>query len=321
MSAKREKVRFTSGGVECAAWHYPGTNGGCVVMAGGFGVTKEPATDLFARRFHEAGFTVLAFDYRHLGESGGQPRQVVRVREQLADSRAAIRFAATLPGVDPARLALWGFSSSGGHVFRVAAGDTQLAAAIAQTPNADGLAVSRNATRHQKPLAMLSLAARGILDALGGLIGRPPLLVPLGGRPGTVAALTTPDTLDADRALNPDGRYPDWRQEAAARSALSLGLYRPGRHAHRVSVPLLVLVCEHDRSALPGPATRAAERAPHGELVRLPGGHYAPFLDGHEQAAEAELSFLRKHLLDSPSATTPPQRGSGRTDTCVQPAN
>jgi pimeloyl-ACP methyl ester carboxylesterase len=31
----------------------------------------------------------------------------------------------------------------------------------------------------------------------------------------------------------------------------------------------------------------------------MPGGHYEPFLGGHEQAVEAELSFLRRHLLDS----------------------
>jgi fermentation-respiration switch protein FrsA (DUF1100 family) len=320
VSVEREKVRFASGGEECAAWHYPGNNGACVVMAGGFGVTKEPATDLFASRFTGAGFTVLAFDYRHLGESGGQPRQVVRVREQLADSLAAIRFAATLPGVDPARLALWGFSSSGGHALRLAATRTPLAAAIAQTPNADGLAVSRNAARHQKPLAMLGLAARGALDALGSLVGRPPLLVPLAGRPGTVAALTTPDTLDGDRALDPDGRYPDWQREAAARSTLSLGVYRPGRHAHRTLIPLLVLVCEEDQSALPGPAIRAAKRAPHGELVRLPGGHYAPFLEGHDRATEAELSFLRRHLLAPAQETTMPRSTSGRNDACVQPA-
>ena len=111
-SMEREKIRFVSGDTECAAWHYPGTNGGCVVMAGGFAVTKEPGTDLFARRFHEAGFSVLAFDYRHLGESGGQPRQVQRVGEQLADWRAAIGCARALPGVDPARIAIWSFSAS-----------------------------------------------------------------------------------------------------------------------------------------------------------------------------------------------------------------
>jgi predicted alpha/beta hydrolase len=70
-SDEREKVHLRSGKTTCAAWHYPGTNGAYVIMAGGLAVTKEPGTDRFATRFHEAGFTVLAFDYRHLGESGG----------------------------------------------------------------------------------------------------------------------------------------------------------------------------------------------------------------------------------------------------------
>ncbi|MGH3380263.1 MAG: alpha/beta hydrolase, partial [Actinoallomurus sp.] len=155
VSVVREKVRFVSGDAECAAWHYPGRNGACVVMAAGFGVTKEPGTDRFAERFNDAGFAVVAFDFRHFGESGGRPRQVARVGEQLADYDAAIAFAATLPGVDPDRIGVWGFSSSGGHVFRVAARNPRLAAAIAQTPNADGLAATRNAARHQKPLAQL----------------------------------------------------------------------------------------------------------------------------------------------------------------------
>ena len=293
------------------AWHYPGTNGACVIMAGGFAVTKEPGTDQFAKRFHEAGFSVLAFDYRHLGESGGQPRQVVRVREQLEDWRAAISFAAGLAEVDPARLAIWAFSASGGYVFSLAARDPRLAAAIAQTPNADNLAASRNAARYQKPVAMLRFTGRGILDAVGALAGRPPRLVPLAGAPGTVALLTTPDSADGGAALNPGGRYPGWEQAVAARSALRLAVWRPGRLASSVRCPLLVVVCDQDQSALARPAVRAAGRAPGAELVRLPGGHYAPFLDAHEQAVAAELSFLRRHLLDAdrPVAAVDSARG------------
>jgi len=298
MNVEREQVRFVSGDPECAAWHYPGTNGGCVIMAGGFAVTMGPGTDLFAKRFNAAGFTVLAFDYRHVGDSGGQPRQIQRIREQLADWQAAIAFAPTLPGVDPNRVAIWGFSLSGGHVLRVASRNPQLAAAIAQTPNADGPAATRNAARHQKPLAVLRFTGRAILDAFGSVAGRQPLLVPLAAEPGTVALLTTPDALDGGKALDPDNTYPDWQQEVAARSALRVGLYRPGRSASRVRCPLLVLVCDEDQSALAEPGVRAAKRAPRGELVRIPGGHYEPFLGGHEQAAEAELSFLRRHLLD-----------------------
>jgi fermentation-respiration switch protein FrsA (DUF1100 family) len=302
MAAERQKVRFSSGGTECAAWYYPGTTGACVVMAGGFAVTKEPATDQFARRFSEAGLGVLAFDYRHLGESGGQPRQVAGVAGQLADWDAALAYAATRPGVDPARLAIWSFSASGGHVFRVAARHPGLAAAIAQTPNADGLAAARNAARYQQPLALARLTGRGLLDALGALARRPPRLVPLAGERGTVAVVTTPDVADGDAALNPGGRYPDWQQAVAARSVLRLSWYRPGRAARRVRGPLLVLACDQDQTALPGPAIRAARRASRGELVRLPGGHYAPFLEQHERAVEAQLGFLRRHLLEPVTA-------------------
>lgn len=293
----REKVRFVSGGTECVAWYYPGTTGACVIMAGGGAVTKEPGTDLFAKRFTEAGFAVLAFDYRHLGESGGEPRQIVRIGEGVEDWQAAIDFAATLPGVDPDRLAIWGFSLSGGHILRVAAANPRLAGAIAQTPNADGLASARNANRYQKPLAMLRVTARTLLDALGGLLGRRPLLIPLAGKPGTVSMLTTPDALDGDRALSPGNKYPEWQQEIAARSILPIVLYRPGRLASRIQSPLLVLVCDQDEVALAEPGTRAAKHAPQGELHRMPGGHYAPFLEGHEEAVEAQLSFLRRHLL------------------------
>ncbi|HEY7432993.1 MAG TPA: alpha/beta fold hydrolase [Streptosporangiaceae bacterium] len=308
--ATREKVRFASGGTECAALHYRGTNGGCVIMAGGAAVTKEPGTDLFARRFHDAGFSVLAFDHRHFGESGGQPRQVIRIGEQLDDWQAAIGFAASLPGVDPTRIAVWGFSLAGGHAFRLAAAHPELAAVVAQTPLADGRAVAPNALRHMTPLALLRLTAMGVADAAGRLLRRPPLLVPLAGEPGSVATLTTPDALDGAHALSPGNKYPDWQQAVAASWVLRAGFYRPGRYASRVRCPLLVVACEQDQTVLAGPAVAAAGRAPRGELVRLPGGHYAPFLGGHEQAVAAELSFLRRHLLDHPRTGHPAPAGS-----------
>ncbi|HEX3811661.1 MAG TPA: alpha/beta fold hydrolase [Mycobacteriales bacterium] len=295
MSVEREKVRFVSGGTECVAWHYPGSNGACVVMAGGFAVPRGPATDLFATQFHNAGFGVLAFDYRGVGESGGQPL-VLPIRRQLEDWQAALDFARTLPGVDASRISIWGFSASGGHIFRVAARNPQLTAAIAQTPNADGVAGGRNAAQYQKPLAMLRFTGRGILDVLGSLVGRPPRIVALTGPPGTVSMLTTPDSLDGDRALNAD-RYPEWRKVVATRSALRLTTYRPGRLASQIRCPLLVVVCDQDQTSPAGPAVKAANRAPRGELVRMPGGHYEPFLDGHEQAAATQISFLRRHLL------------------------
>jgi pimeloyl-ACP methyl ester carboxylesterase len=152
---------------------------------------------------------------------------------------------------------------------------------------------------------MLRLMGRSMLDTLGGIVGRQPLLVPLAGEPGTVSMLTTPDGLDGDRALNPGNKYPEWQQQIAARSVLPIALYRPGRDASRIQCPLLVLVCDQDQTAPAEPAVLAAKHTPRAEIVRMPGGHYEPFLGGHEQAIEAELSFLRRHLLDRSLADRP----------------
>jgi pimeloyl-ACP methyl ester carboxylesterase len=143
---------------------------------------------------------------------------------------------------------------------------------------------------------MLHFTGRALLDALGGLLRRPPRLVALTGPPGTLAMLTTPDTMDGERALHATD-HPDWQQQVAARSALRIGFYRPGRYLPRIESALLVLVCDQDQTSLAEPAVRAAGRAPRAELVRMPGGHYEPFLGGHERAVEAELSFLDRHLL------------------------
>jgi predicted alpha/beta hydrolase len=284
----REKVSFTSGGVACAAWHYPGTNGGCVIMAAGFGVTKEPGTDRFAERFNAAGFSVLAFDFRRLGESGGLPRQVARIPDQLDDWRAAVKFAHELPGVE--RVALWSFSLTGGQVVQLAAEDLGLAAAIAQSPNVDGPAALRNASKYQKPADALRLLGRAVVGSRR--------LVPLAAPPGTVALLNTPDAQDGTTVF---AGYDDWERAIAARSVLPAAFYRPAKYASAVRCPVLYVVCSDDRSALAAPALKAAAQSDLASVLKVPGGHYAPFLDEHEVVVDAEIGFLTKHLVTAPA--------------------
>jgi pimeloyl-ACP methyl ester carboxylesterase len=293
---ERRAVRFAADGADCAAWHYPGTNGACVVMAGGFAVPKEPATDLFAKGFAAVGYSVLAFDYRGLGESEGEPRLVLSAADAVADWLAAVEFARGLPEVDPAKVAVWGFSASGGFVLEAAAAQPELAAAIAQTPLASAPAAMPRVARYSTPWAQLRLLASGLLDTIGGAVGRHPILVPLAGPRGTVAMLSTPDALDGTAALDAD-HHPRWEQKVAARSVFALGRYRPIKHAARITCPLLVIVCEDDLSAPPDLARRAAERAPRAEIASIPGRHYAPFMERHEDALAAQRAFLQRHLI------------------------
>lgn len=304
-SPQPRTLRFGSGGASCAAWHFgPGTTSACVVMAHGLGAIKEVGLERFARRFLAAGHDVLAFDYRGFGESDGEPRQVVDIGAQQQDWCDAVEFARTLPGVGAGRIVLWGTSYSGGHVLALAAELDLIAAAFAQVPMADGLAAARGVGAGQ----MLRLAGHGLLDELGGRLGRAPHTVPITGRPGEPALLTSPDAHSGLAILNPEGH--PWPNEIAARFVLRAGNYRPGRGASRIGCPLLVVICTDDVITPVAAAVRAAADAPRGELVRLPGGHYAVYEgEGLERAAGAELEFLERALGDRAPA---PASGSSR---------
>lgn len=294
--AERTELTFDSDGVQCAAYLYrpAGTAGRvpCVVMAHGFTSTRDDGLPAYAQRFAEAGLAVLLFDYRHFGDSAGEPRQLLDVGRQQEDYHAAIRCARNLEGVDPDRIVLWGTSFSGGHVIAVAARDFRVAAVIAQVPYADGLAAAwRIPLRTQ-----LRLAAAGVQDAVRALLGRPPKLVAAVGKPGEVAVMTAPEAEPGMYALIAEGSR--WRNEVTARTLLTVPLYRPGSRAEHLGMPVLVCVAEDDPITPPGPAVRMAERAPRGELLRYPGGHFALYqAERFAQAVDDQIDFLRDHGL------------------------
>ena len=110
MGSERTDVEFTSDGVVIRAWLYrPNVpNPPIIVMAHGLGGVKTMRLDAFAERFADAGYACLVFDYRHFGDSDGEPRQLLSVHRQLADYDAAITYAKSLDGVDAARVVVWG---------------------------------------------------------------------------------------------------------------------------------------------------------------------------------------------------------------------
>jgi pimeloyl-ACP methyl ester carboxylesterase len=293
--SEREDLSFASGADTCAAWLYrpEGVAGTvpCVVMAHGFSATRADTLPAYAERFAAAGMAVLLFDYRHFGDSTGEPRQLLDIGRQQADYRAAIAFARSLGGIDAQRIALFGTSFSGGHVVAVAAKDPSIAAVVAQAPFADGL----TAVRMTPPLTALRAAALGLADQAAGLAGRPPRLMPAVGPPGSFAVMTQPDAQPGLRAIVPAGSR--WRNEVAARVMLRVAPYRPVRSAAKVACPLLVCVCEGDTTTPPGAAIKMGERAPRGEVLRYPIGHFDIYVGEHfERAVADQTAFLQRHL-------------------------
>lgn len=292
---ERQDVRFRSGDADCAGWLYRPPSSArttaCVVLAHGFGGVKEARLDAYAERFAAAGHAALAFDYRHHGDSGGEPRLLIDVRRQQADWRAAIAHARALDGVDADRIVLWGTSYSGAHVVEVALTDPRLAAVIAQAPHMDGIATLRAAGAAN--LARLTLA--GLRDALGALLGRPPRPIPVVGPPATLAAMNSPDAAPGYAALFPPG-YP-WPNRFIPRSVLTMPSYRPVRKAGRLRVPLLVQVMSDDAVTPPAPAREAAARAPRGELIEYPGGHFDVYVgEPFERAVTDQIAFIDRNL-------------------------
>jgi uncharacterized protein len=78
-----------------------------VIMAHGTSATVNMVADRYAEVFARAGLAVLLYDHRNFGSSEGEPRQEINPWIQCRGYRDAMRFAKTLGGIDPERIALW----------------------------------------------------------------------------------------------------------------------------------------------------------------------------------------------------------------------
>ncbi len=168
-------VRFYSEGIQCH---------GKIFTPKGFSAeSKTPAIALgpdwgetaasierFAAYFASRGLVAMVIDYRGWGRSGGflqtvdevrtddrlrfsQMTAKVRIRrkrliprDQILDLRNALYYLQGEPGVDRARVGVWGAGMAGGHVIVIAATDARIKAAVAQTPVIEGKETPRKAS-------------------------------------------------------------------------------------------------------------------------------------------------------------------------------
>ena len=261
-----------------------------VVLAHGFGGVKEARLETYAEPFVAAGFVAVVFDYRHFGGSSGEPRQLLSVRRQLEDWRAAVSFTRDLPAVDAERVALWGTSFAGGHVVVTAARDPRIAAVVAQVPFADGLRTALVLP----PRSALKVTGAGIGDLLHSTVGGAPVCIPLVGPPGSLAAMATPQAVDGYPRLMESLEV---RDDVLARIGLRIPTFRPIRYARDVRCPLLVQAGDHDDLTTAAAAEAMARRAPRGRFSSFPTGHFGLyFAPWFERAVEEQVGFLLKHV-------------------------
>lgn len=292
---------FRIGENECAATlHLPEGAGPfpAILMVHGWGGVQDALTLPFYGPFNRAGFAVMTFDYSGWAKSEGFPRNAINPWQREREVEAAMEHLRSLPGIDPNRIVLWGTSFGGGHVVRTAAKHPELLGAITQVPMLDG----RAAVKAVPPLRMLRFGLYALADLVRGR--RNPVYVPVVAPQGDWASMDRDGAGEAmQRALQalleaggPEAAVYDNR--VAARSLLTMGLYRPFKSLKQVRIPLLVVGATRDTVA---PFVEGKIRAldnPNIKIEKIDANHFDPYFEpalsknlGHQLAF---LSALQK---------------------------
>lgn len=270
-----------------------------VVMTHGTSATITMVTDRYAEVFYEAGFAVLLYDHRNFGISDGEPRQQINPWIQARGYRDAISFAATLPPIDSARMAVWGDSFTAGLVMLVGAIDPRVKTIVAQRPALGGQLPPED------PGGSLFAALRQTF--LDGDVGGSPETT-VGPQP-----VVSSDQLGTPSLLTPISAY-RWFIEYGARhgthwlnwvtrvTPATPAPCHPGLCTPHIRVPILFMIAPEDEmpGANPAVARQAFEATPGPkELCEIAGGHFgllhypsALF----DQASSVQRDFLIRHL-------------------------
>lgn len=284
-------IHFYSEGLKLAGVLFlpdaPGPHPG-IVLCHGFTGIKELVLPDYARRFVEAGFAALTFDYRGFGESEG-PRGRLIAWEQVHDIRNAITFMQAQAEVDEDRIGLWGTSYGGAHVPGVAGLDTRVKAAVAQVGFGDGERLFKSKTTPEQQAAlqvMLDMDRRQRV-----LEGKSTMIDPL-------QVLSDEDSVRFFNAAIE--QLPSLRVQIPIETIESTLGYRPEEFAGRISPRALLLIAvEHD---LPCPKEEyEAVYARAGEpkrLVVLPGLHHYDVYagDGTRQTGALAIDWFQRYV-------------------------
>ncbi len=291
------KTQFRSQGIKCCALTYRAESHNAqhwVIMAHGLGGIKEMRLDAYAEHFVEAGYNVLIFDYRHFGESDGEPRQLLSIKKQHQDWLAAIQFVKSEYQVPLQNIFIWGSSLSGGHVFEIASQVSGLGGVISQVPHVSSFAsIKSNSLLKGAKLTLL-----GLTDFLRNVLGLSPIYIKVCAQPGDVAILTGVGDYDGYYNIVPHNM--DFDNRIAARFALEICSYSPGKKIASLRMPTLLQLGLKDITTPGGPAITACKKSSCVDLKTYDADHFAPYVDPlFGTIIKDQISFLNQATKSS----------------------
>ncbi|MEG3876477.1 alpha/beta hydrolase [Microcoleus sp. herbarium7] len=122
-------VTYKLNGLDISANVYTPTNYdprrsySAIVVAHPNGGVKEQVAGLYAQRLAQKGYITITADAAYQGGSGGKPRNVDKPAYRIEDIHGMADFILRYPGVDAARLGLFGVCGGGGYSLSAAKTD------------------------------------------------------------------------------------------------------------------------------------------------------------------------------------------------------
>lgn len=296
----RQDAEFQVGHHRLKNWLYlpPKRQGPCpaILLLTGFGGTKDIILEQYALAFAEQGWASLALEFRHFGESQGEPRQLFSFLSQEQDIRASIAYLREREEIDPARIFLWGTSAGGPYSIIMAGEDPEIAGAIVQCASLDHKKDDKIVMKREGLGYFLKIIAHAQRDKGRSRFGLPPHRIPMVGKPGTMALLNGPGAWEGYSSLVHPGST--FSNETCPRVMLMPLGPKLFDRAEQVQCPVLILVCSNDQLVAPDSHVRVAEIM--GDLVtvkKYPIGHFDIYQGEHFiKASKDQIEFIHSCL-------------------------
>ncbi|PTB61740.1 alpha/beta-hydrolase [Trichoderma citrinoviride] len=297
MSEHRRDVSIqTIDGVALKGWFFPAGSekDPCVIMTHGISALKEHFLDRIAVELQKAGFNVLLYDNRGFGESGGRRYDIDPIKAQ-DDYVDAFDYAASLPDVDPERIAFWGVSLSGGVAISTAAIDRRVKAVVAVVPFVSGELLmgtgqpildmaqrDRAKIRKGEAWPLTGIVASTIDEAEAG-----------------TAPVVLRDAVSYRFFQDAAAQGGNWENKITTMSLFRILRFEPIRYIHRVApAPLLMIVGEKDEELLSLQLQAFGLAREPKQLHILKGGNHFNHYQGEisVESIRLQINFLKQCL-------------------------
>lgn len=295
-----ERVRFDAAGTFIVgnlfvpADHDGRTRYPAVVVGGSLASVKEQMGGTYAAELARQGFIALAIDYRHYGESGGEPRQFEQPDVKSQDLSLAAAYLASRSDVRRDAVALLGVCTSGGNVIYAAARDPSISA------------IAAVAGHFPAPSVTSTLPIFGGPDAVARRRAEGRAAIEKYQRTGENTLIVCYHNTDRSAAhfgpmeyymdIKRGGGVPQWRNELSAMSWEGWLDFDPISEAPKVTTPALIV--HSDGCALPEQARKVHALLRGPKALHWSNGYHFDFYDDPAKTSDAVAaiaSFFREH--------------------------